>query len=158
MASVLGLLLLQAVSAQAQSRVLSAGGSVATNAGSLSYSVGQIDYAAASVDGKGSVSLGVQQPYSVTSITGIKGTEKLCIDCSVYPNPSSDFVVLNWVGTDAQTLNYKITDITGKTVLAQATAEIKGQIDLKSFSVGIYIISVADSKNNFLKSFRLVKN
>lgn len=158
MASAFAIIFLHTAEIYAQKTLVSLGGSASNSSGSISYSVGQIDFASASVSNKGSISLGVQQPLMVSPITGIKGTENLSIDCSLYPNPSADFVVLNWNDSEAKTLNYKITDISGKTILAQTTAENQSQIDVKTLTIGTYIISVADSKNNFLKSFKLIKN
>lgn len=138
----------------AQNTILTTGGSVTNASGSVSYSVGQIDYASASVSNKGSISLGVQQPLIISVLTGIKGSEKLTIACQMYPNPSSDFVVLSWeTGLDATSVNYKITDINGKNIVS-ASAQNQFKISVLDLAQGTYIINISDSKNNFIKSFK----
>lgn len=143
---------------QAQSTILTSGGSISNPSGSVSYSIGQIDYISASVFNLGSVSLGVQQPLIITAINGIKGAEKLTIACNIHPNPSSDFVVLSWEsGFDATSVNYEIADISGKNIVS-ASAQNQTKISISDFAIGSYIINVLDAKNNFIKSFKLVKN
>lgn len=152
------LVILQLCNIHAQNALVSSGGSATSTSGSISYSMGQIDYISASTSNKGSINLGVQQPWSISPISGLKGTEKLTLDCSLFPNPSTDFVVLNWTEAETKTIVYKITDISGKTIMAQATAENKSLIDVKDFASGTFIITLYDAKNNFLKSFKLIKN
>ncbi|TAF76423.1 MAG: T9SS C-terminal target domain-containing protein [Bacteroidetes bacterium] len=142
----------------AQSKVLSAGGNATGNSGSVSYSVGQIDYASTSVSNKGSIGLGVQQPLIISPITGIKGSERLTISCNIHPNPSSDFVVLGWDASfEVSSVNYKIADINGKNIVS-ATAQNQTKIEVSNFATGMYIITVYDTKNKFIKSFNLIKN
>ncbi|TAG55643.1 MAG: T9SS C-terminal target domain-containing protein [Cytophagales bacterium] len=102
--------------------------------------------------------MGVQQPLIISALTGIKGSEKLMIACQIYPNPSSDFVVLSWDSALNSTyVNYKIADVNGKNIIL-ASAQNQSKISVLDLAIGTYIINVSDSKNNFIKSFKLVKN
>lgn len=151
-------MLMYSASIWSQNTVISTGENASGVSGSVSYSVGQIDYGSASVSNKGSVSLGVQQPLIISALTSTKGAEKLTITCSIFPNPSSDFIILSWEsGFDASFVNYKIADMNGKN-LVSALTQNQSKIAVNDFAVGTYTITVSDIRNNFIKSFKLIKN
>jgi len=73
----------------------------------------------------------------------------------VYPNPSSNgkFTIENTEAIKQIT----ITDITGKVLVQQATNQQKTEIDLSSFSKGIYFLN-ATLKNNEIKSIKIISH
>ena len=77
----------------AQETLNAAGGSASGSGGTTSYSIGQVVYNTVSgVDG--SIIQGVQQPYEISVVTGLKETLGIDLTCGVYPNPTSSFVKL----------------------------------------------------------------
>jgi hypothetical protein len=138
----------------AQRAIVSNGGNATGSGGSASYSVGQIDYVSA-----GLVSAGVQQPVVLIplSVTGIANSENLSLELAIYPNPSSDFVVLKLGNYTSKLVKYNIMDIYGK-ILTTNTAENDAQIPIGNFSQGQYIISICTQKDQLIKSFKLIKN
>ena len=69
---------------QAQQAVVASGGT-ATGSGTVSYSIGQVVYTTNS--NSGSVAQGVQQPYEISVLTGVKDAKDITLEFVVYPNP-----------------------------------------------------------------------
>jgi hypothetical protein len=81
---------------------------------------------------------------SSLGITNENETEKL--DFSVFPNPASNLVTLNFKQTKfAGYRKIEILNILGETVLLQQAIEQLVSIDLSSLQSGIYILRVSDN-------------
>ena len=65
---------------------------------------------------------------------------------NLYPNPSNGIVTIEFQDLHSAN-NFKILDITGKTILNKKIYSIKETIDLSFLSKGIYIIQIRDSKS-----------
>ena len=66
---------------------------------------------------------------------------------SVYPNPTSGEVFLNFNGIDGETATITVMDITGKVVLTQYlgklyTGQISASVDASSLTSGMYIVNI----------------
>lgn len=140
--------------AQAQTAQPSAGGNATGTGGSASYTVGQTVYTAQS-SASGSVAQGVQHGYAVTVISSQAGTSG--ITCTVFPNPTTDFIQLDIAGSTASNLQYQLTDLHGR-LLQQGSAGIgSARIDLGQYAHTSYFLRVTDG-NAELKTFQIVKN
>ncbi len=73
---------------------------------------------------------------------------------NVYPNPVTDFLNIEWTNSNLKQLI--ISDIHGRILLDKSFTENLTSIDTKSFSSGIYLISIETEKGNIIKRF--VKN
>ena len=139
----------------AQSSINSAGAEATGNGGSLSYSVGQVVYSASS-SSAGTVSAGVQQDYEVSVATQVSATN-LNIDASVYPNPTTDFLILN-VPEIEENYTYQVTDINGKQLNTGPINNTQTSIDFSSYVIGIYFIKLVGQANSNIKTFQVIKN
>jgi hypothetical protein len=81
----------------AQESVNTTGGNASGSGGSVSYSVGQIVYTTNTGD-NGSVAQGVQQPFEISNVTGLEEANNISLIVSVYPNPTTDFLILEIEG------------------------------------------------------------
>ena len=79
---------------QAQTAIPATGGNVSGTGGSVSYSVGQVVYTTNTGGANGSVAQGVQQPFEISVVTGIDEANGITLQCSAYPNPTTDFLKL----------------------------------------------------------------
>jgi len=75
---------------------------------------------------------------------------------SIYPNPSKDFVTINWTKKSISTVSLVSLDgkILNRQIINNLTNEIK--IDLSGLSDGIYQLLITE--NNDSKLYKIVKN
>jgi hypothetical protein len=85
--------------------------------------------------------------YSATCGTGIQESLAEINRMKVYPNPAGDVVFVAIPDEGNYTL--EITDITGKTVYSIAKYRNHEEINIDSFSKGIYIINVHNGNETF---------
>jgi hypothetical protein len=90
--------------------------------------------------------------YSIAS--GIQAVELDRSKLTIYPNPASDFVRVQWVSEQSSATTFLITDITGKTVFERTDSIEEGinQLDIpvRNLSNGLYFLtlSVGGSKQS----------
>lgn len=75
----------------------------------------------------------------------------------IYPNPTSDFIFIEQPNENKK-LKVVITSVDGKELVQQYFTNTKTEIDLKSFSAGVYFVNVFDEKNRKVGLCRVVKN
>jgi hypothetical protein len=139
----------------AQQGAAASGGDAKGAGGSVSYSIGQTDYMA-NTGTSGSVNQGLQQPYEIQILTGIEQTG-IRLSCAVYPNPTSDFIILNVQGTDINSGNYELFDSHDKLIRSQKVVDEETRIPLTGLPDGIYLLRLTGD-GQVLKSFRIIKN
>lgn len=77
--------------------------------------------------------------------TGIHQIDQIKI--GIYPNPSTNFIIVE-VGNNKSTYTATITDIEGKIVQTVVIKNEKTIISTEKFTSGIYLINIADNKQN----------
>ena len=143
------------ISLSAQSSINSAGAEAIGQGGTLSYSVGQV-FQSSSSSSMGSVASGVQQAYEIAVVTTVAETN-FNIDASVYPNPTTDFLILN-VSDIEENYTYEVTDINGKLLNTGLINNTQTSIDFSSYAIGTYFIKLAGQSNSSIKTFQVIKN
>ncbi|MES2396968.1 MAG: T9SS type A sorting domain-containing protein [Bacteroidota bacterium] len=123
--------------------------------GSVSYSIGQIDYEKATGPG-GDLTEGLQQPYEIMVVSGIEDQD-INLTFSIFPNPTSDFVVLTVHSANTQNMAYTIFNIEGKLIEKQEVDSSQTTIAMKDLANGIYFIKVL-RENTEVKIFKVIKN
>ncbi len=139
----------------AQNNTVASGGQAAGIGGSASYTIGQI--VNSSLTGSnGSLIQGLQQPYEISIVTS---TTDLAFDINaqVYPNPTTDQLVLNIVNQELKNLRYILVDIQGKTIASDRINKSASRINMSSLSNGTYFLRVFSNKQQ-VKSFQIIKN
>jgi hypothetical protein len=142
---------------QAQEAVLSSGGNGYGRGGSVSFSIGQVVYTT-NTDITGTVSQGVQQPFEFYVLSGTDQTNDISLDCSVYPNPTSDFVVLKLdfsFLTEMQFMSYEVYDIYARPLLNNLITEGETTIAMNNLPAATYFLKVTDNKQ--VKIFKVIK-
>ncbi|HAW52790.1 MAG TPA: hypothetical protein DCX54_10770, partial [Flavobacteriales bacterium] len=86
---------------------------------------------------------------NISSTTGIDELERNA-NFLVYPNPVSDLLTVDFSNTNIGSGQVEIKDLSGRTVFGRSIdREVKGgatlQIDVTSFSSGIYFLSLTDA-------------
>jgi hypothetical protein len=123
--------------------------------GSISYSIGQIDYETTSGPG-GSITEGLQQPIEILTITGFEDNN-INLNFEIFPNPTTDFVVLSVYNKKTVNMFYTIYNLDGKLIEKQELAGSQTTIAMKELSNGIYFIKVMQ-KSSEIKVFKVIKN
>jgi hypothetical protein len=103
--------LLWASFAQAQESVNATGGVATGSGGTAAYSIGQVVYTT-NTGSTGSVAQGVQHAYEIFPV-GIMETT-LNITLSVFPNPTSDNLILQVSDYNNEKMTYQLYDMHGK--------------------------------------------
>jgi len=143
----------------AQEVIPASGGNASGSGGTVSYTVGQIVYSTNSGI-NGSIAEGVQQPFEISEIIGIKEAKINNPEISVFPNPTNDFLTLKIdVSTplNIRFLYYQIYDINGKLLESKKLADYKTTISTVNLVSGIYFLKITD-ENKEIKTFKIVKN
>ena len=122
------------------------GGDATGSGGTVAYSIGQTVYTYDS-GSNGNTNKGVQQPY-IISTAGIH-EDVATISLITFPNPTSDYLVLEFTDYSDEKMVYQLIDLSGKIIIQNSINSSATQIDLKNYSKGTYFIKVIrDSKKN----------
>jgi len=141
---------------QAQENILVSGGEAKGSGGSVSFSVGQIFYTSNN-NINGSVGQGVQQPLEISVVIGIKEAKDISLQCSVYPNPTADFLTLKVEDYEIQHLTYKLYDINGKLLENKNVKSNVMSIEMQNLAPACYFLKVYDNQKE-VKTFKIIKN
>lgn len=140
----------------AQQAIDATGGEATGSNGKASYSIGQVIFTTNSGT-NGSVIQGVQQPYEISIVLSTEEVKGINLQLSVFPNPTSDFIMLEVKDYNFQTLNYQLYDITGKEFLNAETNKESTKIEIGNLSKAIYFLKITDKKKE-VKTFKIIKN
>ncbi|MCE9539620.1 MAG: T9SS type A sorting domain-containing protein [Bacteroidetes bacterium] len=137
----------------AQQNSVASGGDAIGTGGVISYSIGQIDYIT-SKGSLGTITEGLQQPYEILTLSGFEETG---ISLSVYPNPTTDFVVLSVLNSNTQNMTYTLYDLLGKIIENKKLSGSLTSISMINLANDIYFIKVLNNDIE-LKVFKIIKN
>ena len=141
---------------QAQESVTASGGNASGAGGTVSYSVGQVVYKT-NTGSNGSEAQGVQQPYEISVIIGIEEAKYITLQCSVYPNPTNDFLVLKVENFNFSTINFQLYDINGKILMNNKPEGSVTNIAMSNLVPAIYFLKVFQGDKE-IKTFKVIKN
>jgi hypothetical protein len=139
----------------AQVTITTTGGNSYGSMGSVSYTVGQVIYSS-SLTTAGKITAGVQQPYEITTITGIKEANDINLFISAFPNPTFDNITLKIDNYEFETLICNLTDINGKQLFSIKIINKETILKLAEFQASTYIIRILDN-NKEIKVFKIIK-
>jgi hypothetical protein len=134
----------------AQESISTSGGNASGNGGSVSYSVGQLFYTAFTGNGV-SVLQGVQQPYEISVVTGIDEIMEITLSVLIYPNPTTDFIILNTESSAIQSfrsLACQLFDMNGRLLESKIIDGSQTRIDMSQLSPATYFLKVSAADLN----------
>jgi hypothetical protein len=141
---------------QAQDAIPASGGVAVGIGGTSGYSVGLCVYT--SINGtNGSVAQGVQQPYEISVVNGIKEFTGFTLKSSAYPNPATDFLFLKIEYNDIVNLSYKLFDVNGKLIANKHIVSTETKIPMNQLVPSAYFLTVIQDKKE-VKTFKIIKN
>jgi len=142
------------VGLQAQESVNASGAELSGNNGTISYSIGQVVYHTHSMAGA-SFAEGVQQPYEISTISGIDIPE-IVLQMSTYPNPTTDYLNLSIGNYSNEKLTLQLFDVAGKLLLDETISQPNTVIDMNRFAMATYYLTIIDNQRP-IKTFKIIK-
>ena len=139
----------------AQQNTVATGGNATSSSGSVSYTVGQLDYISAH-NSTGTISQGLQQPYEILIVSGIERKD-IQLSASVYPNPSSDFVLLTIEEIETEKMTCGLYDIEGRLISSLKLTGLQTIIPLSNLPNASYLLKIYND-TAILKIFKIIKN
>lgn len=139
----------------AQESIPATGGDATGTGGSSSYTVGQVIYTT-NTGTNGSVAQGVQQPYEISTTTGVNETT-INLKMSVYPNPTAVYLTLKVESEKLKSLTYQLIDIQGKVMASEKVIAITSTIKMEELPKAVYFLNVTDNKQ-IVKTFKVIKH
>ena len=136
-----------------QQTIPASGGEATGSGGSSSYSVGQLVYTTNT--GGGTVTQGVQQSIELFTLSNPELTT-VNLSAVIYPNPTSDYVMLKISDHALDNLSYHLIDINGKAISNGHIINGDTQINMHQLAIGMYILKVS-LNNQELKTFKIIK-
>ena len=137
-----------------QETLSTSGGNASGLGGSSSFTVGQVFYTT-NASSTGSISQGVQQAFEFQTLSNPELTT-VQLTAVIYPNPTTDYVVLKITDTALENLKYTLFDLNGKTIASKKITTTSTQIIMKNSSIGMYLLKLT-KKNQPLKTFKIIK-
>lgn len=136
------------------------GGNISGSGGSISYTIGQVVYTTNLVASVGYVAQGVQQAYDITVILQYLG-----IDAGVYPNPTTNYVIIkinNFDITDPNYLglHYYLYNLNGKPLYDGGIFSAETTLPMGQLPDATYILSILKSENGSTSekiTFKIIK-
>ena len=140
----------------AQEAVPATGGEASGTGGTFSYTVGQVLYNTNSGTSN-SEAQGVQQPYEISIVVGIEAQQGIRLSCQVYPNPSTNYLVLEVENYDLKDLHYQLLDVSGKLLKSKRIESTTSTISMKGYVPSVYLLQVI-SESTIIQTFKIIKN
>ena len=140
----------------AQEAVPATGGEASGTGGTVSYTVGQVLYNTNSGTSN-SEAQGVQQPYEISIVVGIEAQQGIRLSCQVYPNPSTNYLVLEVENYAIEDLQYHLYDVAGKLLKSDRVQSVSTTINMSDYVPACYLLQVL-SESKTIQTFKIIKN
>lgn len=139
----------------AQEAILASGGNASGRGGSVSYSVGMVVYTS-NLGFNGSVTQGVQQPYEISFMRENDDSSLVNINCSVFPNPGSDFLTLKVENYSDSALSYQLYNIVGQKIEEKSIYTTQTNVAIDWLVPAIYFLKIMKYDQE-IKTFKIIK-
>jgi hypothetical protein len=142
----------------AQIAITASGGNSSGSGGTASFTIGQVACTTNSTAAVGSVAQGVQQAYEISIITGTSPETGIGLNCSVFPNPTDDFLILN-LDADSfsmKTFHYQLFGNNGNLLENGRIGNQQTRIAMGTLPPSAYFLKIMDGETE-IKSFKIVK-
>lgn len=149
------LFMFSGLTAFGQETTAAAGGDASGSNGSVSFTVGQVAYTSAESN-SGSVSSGVQQAYLITETSNFSDVAA-SISCAVYPNPATDYLVINTDTFETSETEYYVYNFNGQVIKSGRINSTETTIDMSNQASAVYFIRLKTNQG-YIKEFKIVKN
>ena len=140
----------------AQESINTTGGNSSSNEGSVSFSIGQVVYST-TAGSNGSAAEGIQQSFEISVVSKIEEAKGIYLTISVYPNPATDYLILEVKDFELLAMTFQLFDMQGKLLQTQKITSHQTSIVMSNLAPGIYFVKVMQ-ENKEVKTFKIIKN
>jgi hypothetical protein len=140
---------------QAQEAISATGGDASGSGGVVNYTVGQVVYTT-NTGTSGTVTQGVQQPFEIFVVTSLAEVAGITLQCSVYPNPTTDYLILKIEGKVQMQCFASLYDITGKLLESKKIDGNEISISMLNLTPTTYFLKVIRNEKE-IKTFKIIK-
>jgi len=137
-----------------QDAIVTSGLTKTTTSGSISYTVGQLDYIGLK-NNTTQINLGVQQAYVISTVSVVEVLKAKFI--TVYPNPTSDNIVIDIKSQEFLNPMVRLFNNEGKLLIEEKIFQDKFKLHLSDFPASSYFVKVYDQQNE-IETFKIIKN
>lgn len=121
--------------------------------GSVSYSLGQTFFS--SYDGKENYVIeGVQQPLTIPKNSIEK--EEINFKIAAYPNPVSDYFLIEASNYTNRSLQYHLMDLQGRLLQEDRIRKFGTSVNTADLPVAVYLLKITDN-GKYIKTIRIIK-
>ncbi|WP_395060085.1 T9SS type A sorting domain-containing protein [Flavobacterium sp.] len=131
-----------------------AGGTAIGTEGTITYSIGQV-FCTNITGTSGTVAQGLQNPYEIQTVLGLEHNQ-ISLNVSVFPNPTTDYLILKVGGKELANLSYQLISITGKLIENRKIAGVSETIYMENLECAVYFLKVINN-NKEVKTFKIIK-
>lgn len=146
--------ILSSINLYSQNLLNPAGSSFSNAKGTLSFSIGEVG-TSMYTSNNGVLSEGFQQVYDTIALS-IDELTFSALNLSIYPNPTTSFIYVDFELENTTQLNYTISDTKGS-VLQNNYIYNNQSIQLNHLSKGVYLIKFITPITYQTKTFRIIK-
>ena len=133
----------------------SSGGDATGSGGEISYSVGQV-FVQTSYNSNESILEGVQQPYEISEISNLEKAESINLELSAYPNPASNYLLLQVNNIEFAGLSYRLYNINGELISDGNVLSNTTSIQLETLQPATYFLKITRGTKE-IKTFKIIK-
>jgi hypothetical protein len=149
----IALLIFISTESKSQSVIGSTGGEGNVGNMNINYTVGEAATITITNDST-TLTQGFHQPtYVITAIA----ESFLPGAVTVYPNPTKSILQIQFEGIDLTNLSISLHDSTGRGISKSIVGTSIWQTDLSQLTNGMYILTVTDTNNNKINSYKIFK-
>jgi hypothetical protein len=147
-----GVAFLAVYSVSGQEVIATQGDSYSNGNGSIDYTIGEV-VTDTGTDGSNDLTQGFHQTNWRFASLEDHAPE---YEATIFPNPTSE--ILNISASSYEGVTYMLFNAEGKLVEQNILSGSTTKIQVSSLATGSYSILLKDSNNQFLKTFKLIKN
>ena len=141
---------------QAQETITTSGGEASGSGGTISYSIGQTFYSTTQGINGNTIAQGVQQPYEISVVIGIQEAKDISLSVMLYPNPSTDYLIIKVDNYETTHLKYLLFDSNGKLLKTINQTGKETKIETYNLATASYFIKIVDREKE-VKVFKIIK-
>lgn len=131
------------------------GGNASGSGGSASYSLGQVVYTT-NTGTNGSIAQGAQQPYEISVVTAIEEAKGINLLVTAYPNPTTDYLILDIPDFHLFPFTFSLYDMNGKLIQSEKITGNQTSIVMSNLVPATYFVKVIQGSKE-VKTFKIVK-
>jgi hypothetical protein len=149
-----GLLLGAVFSSSAQDALSSVGGDGTGSGGSEAFAVGLVVFTEITGAG-GSASQGIEHAYEIFPVSVQEAEYDFML--SVFPNPTTDQLLMQVLQVGEINLQYELSDAQGKRLLDGTTSTSQTVFNTSALATGVYFLNIYQN-NQSIRLFKIIKN